>query len=98
MIILPRFIASLPVIRDKIYHPKIILRGDEYTGSSRYGVMPGGHERDYGSTVDWNLDQAKERYFYDLWIEYRIDCCAPVQVEGSDFSPLPRMPGFASPS
>lgn len=90
MMTLPRFLARLPFIRSSIYHPKITLRGD-HTGVSRFGLLPDGSERDYGSTVQYDLDNTKERYLYDLWQEYEINVCAPVQVEGSDFQPFPML-------
>ena len=101
MIILYSWISRLPLIRSRIYHPVIYLRGDALTEVRRYGVMPDGVEADLGSTVDRTLAWSKEMYLFKLNAGLHGPVprfLAPIRVEGTDFAPLPKISAGSPPS
>lgn len=62
MITIPHWIARLPIIRDKVFWPKITLRAHLTHFVVRYGMMPDGEEYPLGATVVYGLDHAREKY------------------------------------
>ena len=92
------------------FQPRIILRSEpgwdiKKFGPGvviRYGVMPDGSEVSLGRTVDWNLSEAREQYWSDLfaqtWLKrvprvfrWVVKRWWKVEVKGYEMTPLPAL-------
>ena len=84
------WITGLPLIRGCCYQPRIELHSHETRHVVRYGLAPDGLWWDLGSTVDTASEDAVQQYFELLraagqtWLK-------PLEVEGTDFIPLPAL-------
>ena len=83
------FLTNLPGIRERCYQPRMELHAHPSRHIVRYGRMPDGQWFDYGSTIERNLDQAREHYYQDLRFSYRVKWMTPLTVQGDEFAPLP---------
>lgn len=87
LITLPRWISSLPLIRTRIFHPKIFLRHDPCLHVVRWGLAPDGQEWGFGSTVTQNLEDCEKEY-RSMLSQVGLQFMAPIEIEGTDFAPL----------
>lgn len=87
LITLPGWFCRLPFIRDRVFWPQIILRSDPVLHVVRWGVMPDGQEWGFGSTVNQNLMECIAEY-RSVLSQMGFRFVAPIQIEGTDFSPL----------
>jgi hypothetical protein len=88
LITLPSWFSSLPLIRNRIFRPKLMLRADPCLHVVRWGTAPDGQEWGFGSTVNQSLQECLAEYRSTL-AQSGLRFMAPIEIEGTDFHPLP---------
>ncbi len=88
LITLPFWLSRLPLIRDRIFQPKLMLRADPCLHVVRWGLAPDGQEMGFGSTANQTLKECQQEY-REVLSHMGVTFCAPLKIEGYEFCPLP---------